>query len=63
MKGKMTISKEEVQGMVKMWVANNALTPKGFRIIQIKSPDYSVREPSLEVEFTNEPDAGEGTEA
>ena len=58
MKGKMIISSEEVRGMVEGWCKNNALTLGRFRITQIKSPDYSCREPSLEIEFTNEPEEG-----
>ena len=60
MRGKMTISKEEVQGMVGDWISKNVLIGKGVRLIEIKTGGYSGYDPTLEVEFTNVPDAGEG---
>jgi len=60
MKGKMTISREEVRKMVESWVTQNALTPKGFRVTNLKTDGYGNYDPGLEVEFTNEPDVGEG---
>ena len=62
MKGKMTISKEEVQGMVGDWISKNVLVGKGIRLAEIKTGGYSSYDPTLEVEFTNEPDAGEEPE-
>ena len=59
MKGKITISTEEVRRMVHDWVTHNALTPSGFRITDVKNL-YGTYSPTLEIDFTNEPDAGEG---
>ena len=59
MKGKLTISKEEVQGMVAVWITGNVLVGPNVRLTEIKTGGYSSYDPTLEVEFTNEPDAGE----
>ena len=60
MRGKMTISKEEVQGMVGDWISKNIFIGKEVRLIEIKTGGFSSYDPTLEVEFTNVPDAGEG---
>ena len=60
MEGKMTISKEEVQGMVAAWITGNVLVGPNVRLTEIKTGGYSSYDPTLEVEFTNVPNAGEG---
>jgi len=60
MKGKMTISKEEVQGMVAAWITGNVLVGPNVRLTEIKTGGYSSYDPTLEVKFTNVPNAGEG---
>jgi len=62
MKGKMTISKHEVKGMVAAWITGNVLVGPNVRLTEIKAGGYSGYDPTLEVEFTNEPDAGEEPE-
>ena len=57
MKGKITISKDEVKKMATKWVTENALQPTGFRITEVKTAFYGSYEP-MEVEFTNEPEEG-----
>ena len=58
MRGKMTISKTEVQGMVGDWISKNVLIGKGVRLTEIKTGGFSGYDPTLEVEFTNEPEEG-----
>ena len=53
MKGKMIISKEEVQAMVKDWISTNILIGGTVRLTEIKTGGYSSYDPTLEVEFTN----------
>ena len=60
MKGKMTISKQEVRGMVEAWVRNNALTLGRFRITEITVGGYGAHyEPALDITFTNEAEVQE----
>ena len=54
MKGKITISGEEVRGMVESHIRNHFLI--GFRVTEIKLDGYRSYDPSLEVAFTNEPE-------
>ena len=65
MKGKMTISGEEVREMVEKHIHAHVLI--GFRVTEIKLDGYRSYDPSLEVAFTNdpeeEPDEEEGAEA
>ena len=55
MKGKMTISSEEIRGMLKQWISQNVLIAGDIRMTECRVP-YGAYNPDIEVEFTNEPE-------